>query len=406
MLSIRKNLGERYTPLYFLASLGNGGLAISFFMYLQFMVPHKGYPMATFDTLIPYLTGDNPLVSVLIAITMIAILILAFRHFILLAWNFSEYAKFKQTAAFQTFKQSNAEVSTMAIPLTLAMSINVLFILGGVFVPGLWNVVEYLFPFALMGFAAVGGYALWIFANYFVSHLVEGSFDCTGNNSLSQMITVFAFAMIGVGFAASAAMSHTMLSAALGALGAMFFFSIVLVLSLIQMVLGFRGMLAEGVHKEQSVSLWIIIPILTVVTIGLIRILHGLEHHFGNESNHALLFVLTSISISIQIFFGVLGYLVMKKVGYFRDYVHGSERSAGSYSLCCPGVAFFVLGMFFIHDGLVKNLVIEQFSLAYFALILLLLIVQIKTILFTLHMDRKLLRPALKEEAIVTASQA
>lgn len=38
-----------YRPLYFLASLGAGGMAVSFFMYLMFLVPHphtrsRGWP--------------------------------------------------------------------------------------------------------------------------------------------------------------------------------------------------------------------------------------------------------------------------------------------------------------------------------------------------------------------------
>ena len=32
------------------------------------------------------------------------------------------------------------------MPLALAMSVNVGFIIGLTFVPGLWNIVEYLFP--------------------------------------------------------------------------------------------------------------------------------------------------------------------------------------------------------------------------------------------------------------------
>ena len=31
---------QSYSPLYFLASLGAGGLAVTFFMYLMFWVPH------------------------------------------------------------------------------------------------------------------------------------------------------------------------------------------------------------------------------------------------------------------------------------------------------------------------------------------------------------------------------
>ena len=125
----------------------------------------RRYPIATFDAIWPYLSGSNPLISGLIVVAMVAILILAFRHFYLLAWNIGEYRKFKRTAAFASFKQSNAEVSTMAIPLTVAMSINVGFVLGGVFVPGLWNIVEYLFPFALLVLprsVPMGCGSLWI----------------------------------------------------------------------------------------------------------------------------------------------------------------------------------------------------------------------------------------------------
>ncbi len=36
---IRKNLGEKYVPMYHLGALGSGGLAISFFLYLNFLLP-------------------------------------------------------------------------------------------------------------------------------------------------------------------------------------------------------------------------------------------------------------------------------------------------------------------------------------------------------------------------------
>ena len=33
---------DTWSPLYFLASLGAGGLAVTFFMFLMFWVPHPG----------------------------------------------------------------------------------------------------------------------------------------------------------------------------------------------------------------------------------------------------------------------------------------------------------------------------------------------------------------------------
>ncbi len=48
-------LRENYTPIYFLSALGAGGLAVSFFIYLMFLVPHPNVPMATFDFVYPVL---------------------------------------------------------------------------------------------------------------------------------------------------------------------------------------------------------------------------------------------------------------------------------------------------------------------------------------------------------------
>jgi hypothetical protein len=109
-------------------------------------------------------------------------------------------------------RETNGAVSLMALPLTLAMTINVLFVSGAVFVPGLWNVVEYLFPFAMAAFFAVGVLALRTFADIFGRAISNGHFDCARNNNLTQMQAAFAFAMVGVGLAAPAAMSTVKLT--------------------------------------------------------------------------------------------------------------------------------------------------------------------------------------------------
>ena len=42
---LRRDPQQPWHPSYWLAALGAGGLSISFFMYLMWMVPHKGFPM-------------------------------------------------------------------------------------------------------------------------------------------------------------------------------------------------------------------------------------------------------------------------------------------------------------------------------------------------------------------------
>ena len=379
---------ENYTPTYFLAALGAGGLSVSFFMYLMFLVPHPDTPMATFNDVMPALMRGDWLTFV-VAFSMVFIIGLAIFHFKFLIWNIKQFKAFKETPKYEKLKNSNAEVTLMTIPLTLAMTINVCFVLGAVFAPGLWSIVEYLFPFALIGFAVCGYYAINIFMEYFTRLLKTGDFDFTKNNNLSQMISIFAFAMIGVGFAAPGAMSHYIVVNAIGIFGAIFFLTISFLLLAIKLIMGFKNMFEHGVSLEASPSLWIIIPILTITGITLIRISFGLDHHFDGTLAKSSLFTLTSTVVALQLIFGLLGYKVMKELGYFKEYVNGEKKSEISFALICPGVAFMVFGMFFINFGLVFNGVVEKYSIAYFILMLPFVYIQYVTIMTFMKLRAK-----------------
>ncbi|MEA3354274.1 MAG: hypothetical protein U9Q33_10715 [Campylobacterota bacterium] len=381
-------LKEKYTPMYFLASLGAGGLSVSFFMYLMFLIPHPNTPMAIYDQVFPALFKGDWL-SFITAFSLVFIIGFAIFHFKLLVWNIKQHKAFKETKAYDTLMNSNAEVTLMAIPLTFAMTINVCFVLGAVFVPGLWSIVEFLFPGALLGFAVVGYYAIKIFMVYFSRLLTTGDFDFTKNNNLSQMVSIFAFSMVAVGFAAPGAMSHYIVINAIGIFGAIFFASIAILLLVIKLILGFKNMFEHGISSEASPSLWILIPILTLLGITFIRINFGLDHHFGQELAKASLFTLTSTVLALQLIFGMIGFSVMKKLDYFKEFVHGEKKSPVSFALICPGVAFFVFGMFFINMGLVMNGVVAKYSIAYFILMVPFMFVQYKTIIYFFRLKNK-----------------
>ena len=377
---IINNLHSKYNPLYFLAALGAGGLAVSFFMYPNFMIAHKGYPMITFDHLYPLLMGEDMLTSLLVGSVFVVIAGLALLHFRLLFWNISEYRKFKKTEEYQSLINSNREISLMAIPLTLAMSVNVSFILGAVFIPGLWQVVEYLFPVALVAFMAIGIYALKILGDYLARIFIKGEFKTSDNNNFYLMIAVFAFTMIAVGFAAPGAMSHHKEINAIGMFLSIFFLSIAIILGVIKMTIAFKSTLEHGIDKGTSASLWIMIPILTLMGITFIRLTMGLHHGFEEALSKPSFFIITSVILSLQIFIGLTGYKVMKSVGYFRDHSQGSSANAGSFALVCPGVAFFVFGMFFLVFGLVQNGLVTTMSPTFFVLLSPLVLIQLQTL--------------------------
>jgi len=380
---------EKFNPMCFLASLGAGGLSVSFFMYLMFLVPHHGSPMATFNHIFPELIKWEPLSAVII-VSQIFIIIFAFLHIQLLIWNTKQFLTYKKTDAYKQLISSNSEITLMTIPLTYTMMINVFFVLGAVFIPNLWSIVEYLFPFALIGFIVTGFFSLKILFNYFSRLLINGNFDFTKNNNLSQMISIFALAMVSVGFAAPGAMSHNLTINAIGIFGALFFGSFAILLLIIKITMGFKNMFEQGISVEASPSLWIIIPILTLLGIMMVRVSFGLMHNFDSAMSKSSLFTLTSVILSVQILFGILGYKVMKMNRYFETYIEDEKtRSSVSFALICPGVAFMVFGMFFINFGLTYNGVLVKNTIPYFIMMLPFIYIQYKTVVYFFKLKSK-----------------
>lgn len=383
---------EKYSPSYFLASLGNGGLAVVFFMYLMFMIKHPNSPIPVFEDIMNVFTGNDTFIKGITGIALLGIIYFAYRHVKLLIMNMKEFKKFKQSDEYDKIKGTNAEVSMMAVPLTYAMTVNVSFIIGAVFIPNLWNYVEFLFPVAIIAFGLIGIYAVRIFLVYLSSLVITGKFDFEKNNNLSQLISSFAFIMVGVGFAASGAMSHITLTYMIGLLGAIFFTSLSVVFLGINLVLGFKSILRSGITEEGAPSIWIIIPIITLLGITFVRVTSGVYHNILNSNpSPVLMFIVLSVLVSIQIIFGITGYMILKKIGYFNKFISGTSKSVGSYSLVCPGVALFVLGMFLIHWGFVKTGIVNQFSVTYIIMVTPLILLQYKTINTLSKLNFKLL---------------
>jgi len=384
---------ETYNPLMFLAALWAGWMVVVFFMYLMYIVPRdKKYPIPTFDTLKEVcLNADTSIMmKTTIVFAVVWIIYFGFKHFKILIKNIKALKKFKWTKECKALKSGNSEVTFMAIPLTLAMTINVLFIIWAIFIPKLWTIVEYLFPGALVWFALVGLLALKLFSEYFIRLIMQKwNADFVENNNLGQLISAFAFVMVGVWFAASSAMSNNVITSAIWLVASTFFITIASAIALLKIILGFQAILKKGLDESASPTLWIMIPILTLIGITVVRNMHGLHTHFESHFSAGTYIMFTTVIVSMQMMFGYIGYVVMKKNGYFDDYVNWKEKSPWSFALICPGVALAVFAFFFLHLGLVKTWVVEKFSITYFVLLAPIMYLQYKTIVTMLKLNKK-----------------
>ncbi|RKZ94625.1 MAG: hypothetical protein DRQ43_06550 [Gammaproteobacteria bacterium] len=366
-----------WSPLHFLAALGAGGIAVSFFMYLLFWVPHPNQPIPVFNDWVSYLQTAGPAGQAMIFFALGGIILFASLHFHWLFLNFKQYRQFKAGGGVEKLIGSNAHTQLMAIPLTVAMSINVGFIIAAVFIPGLWGIIEWLFPVSMLVFVLLGIWASRIYLNFFSHVLHHGSFDNTANNSLAQLLPSFAFVMIGVGLSAPAAMSHNEVLIGISYLLTIFFISSALFMGLIKLIIGFNDMFKEGASRASLPTLWVVIPILTITGIATMRLSHGL--HTLELGHGASNYVLLTAIFSLQIMFALMGWAVMKRMNYFQAVLKHEEKSPVTFALICPGVALTIMGHFVLNKVIVASGIISQFGIFYMGFSLLLIALQLVT---------------------------
>jgi len=392
---------SRYSPLYFLSSLGAGGIVVTFFLWLMFWVPHPGKPVPVFEDIAAAFATGGIAMQAMIVLAALGIAVAAVTNFRLLVWNLGRIGRFRAQPGYDAFRNSNAETQTLAMPLALAMSVNAGFIVGLVFVPGLWGITEYLFPLAMAAFVAIGVLAFRQLGAFLGRVLAHGNFDHSANNSFAQKLPAFALAMVGVGLAAPAAMSTVPATVAVSLTLSGFFLTASVVIAVVALVLGIQSMMENGVAPEAAPTLMVIVPILTVLGILLLRQDHGLHTQFAGHTAPADTLVMLSRILSVQVLFILFGVLALRRVGYWGRFVTGSATSAGAYALICPGVAFSVMLQFWINKGLVGADVIAKFGVAYWSLSAVAVAVQVATIALALYLNRRHFRaaPALAQPA-------
>ncbi|WDP92384.1 MAG: hypothetical protein HUN04_22740 [Desulfobacter sp.] len=381
---------NNWSALHFLASLGAGGMAVTFFMYFLFWIPHPGRPIPVYEDWISYVQKAGAAGKGMVLIGLAGIIIFAWLHFRWLYLNFAQYRIFKASGGQKEIIGTNAHTQLMAMPLTYAMSINVCFILAAILAPGLWNVIEWLFPVSIFMFTIIGVWASRIYLDFFSLVLQRGSFDHTANNSLSQMLPSFAFAMVGVGLAAPAAMSQNAIVIGASYLLSIFFTTGALFLGLIKLIIGMNDMIKQGVSRSSLPTLWVVIPILTTAGIAVMRLSHGL--HTLELGHGASDFILLAIIFSIQIVFFLLGWSVMKRMNYFKTLLNHEEDTPVTLALICPGVAFVVMGHFVLNKVITASAVITKFGYTYMVLSFGLIVLQGLTGWLLIRLARKQLR--------------
>lgn len=381
---------DAYSPLYFLASVGAGGLAVTFFMYLMFWVPHPDAPVPVFEDILRAWGNGGIAIKAGIAAAVTGIAGFAFLNIKSLIWNLGQLAVFKKTEKYTKLRQTNAETQLLAMPLALAMTVNVGFIIGLVFVPGLWGAVEYMFPLAMVAFALIGMLALRQIGHFLGRVLSAGGvFDVTANNSFAQLLPAFALSMVAVGLAAPGAMSTVPTTVGISLIMSTLVGTVAAIYAIMAAITALSSMLQHGTAKESGPTLMIVVPILTVLGIMLMRQNHGLHTTFDVHTTDAGSLMLMTKILAVQFAFALMGLIVLRRQGYANAFLRGPGNSPGAYALICPGVALSVMMQFWINKGLVATGLIAKFGVAYWGFTAIALGFQIAMVALVLYLNRR-----------------
>jgi len=93
------------------------------------------------------------------------------------------------------------------------------------------------------------------------------------------------------------------------------------------------------------------VPILTILGIASYRLLMASQHHFAVEVTQSAIALTLGVLFIAQVLIFVTATPTVLQRGGWRALVTDQPQGA-SFSLICPGVGLFVLGMFLVSNGL------------------------------------------------------
>lgn len=377
-----------YSPLYFLSSVGAGGLTFTFFTYLMFWVPHPGRNTVFFEDILATFGNGSFFQQLAILVAVVGIAFFSAFNVHSLVWNLRQFSSYVKTPEYIELRRSNAETSCLAVPLAIAMTLNTFFIVGLVFLPGLSNVIHYILPIGLLGFILIGLWCLTLIGQFLIRVLPERSFDLDANNSLIQLLPAFALAVVSVGVS-SPAMLSTNTSIVGAALVASTIFATMTVLWVfIAVFVALPSIIKHGTAREAAPTILMIIPIITMLGITILRQNNGLHTVFGARGVPGESLYLLADFLIVQVAVLLVGLIVLYRQGYFSTWVFGPNRSPLSFSLICPGVSLSVMIHFFVNKGLVEAGMITKFDTVYWLLMVPAFIAQFIALGLELHLSR------------------
>jgi hypothetical protein len=331
---------EDFSPLFFLASLGAGGIAVTPFVLMQYTTEH-GKGLITRSQL--WENGFSGFMAGYFYSLELVMIIFSVLHFVLTLWFGIQLFRWIKEGNLKTLIEDplkNASILTPFISLLMTMNL----FIGPVryFFPIMSDNFQDLFLPAMIFWLILFISIIYIEIKLLAISFIKG-FDIEKIH-FGWLLHPFLLGMLSTVGTGIAAMSKDLSIADTAAFLSLVPLSMGLFLFIIKLIILFKSHFAkQGLPEKQFLpSFLIIIPNITLFAISFFRLGHYLETHRGFHLD-SYFYIVLGIAFAFEIWYLLFGLFLLKD--YFKNN-HFNDFYITQWGFICPFVAFVVLGSF------------------------------------------------------------
>ena len=348
-------LVDRFNMLWFIMALGFGGTSVAGYAFLNNTLPRNPpFKGMLYNTNINEYTAQmGTLYSYLTAYLKLHMLFFGALHivaligctFLYIGWRRKYPRQYKELC--NDTKRNSVLITA---PLAYAMAFNVFLVLGYVFVDWMRINLDLLIPYAAAVYALLWIWTLTTAIRLQAIALSKG-FD-VNTMHFGWLLIPFSLAMTSVTGAGIAYLAHG------GLADAVFFlsltsFTMALFLLCVKLFSLFKSHYAGGMPSQIEFlpSFFVVVPIITLLSISILRYGYYFQHKFHQPLPPALFAFLACSGFALMTWYTIMGLFLMRD--YFKKYLFNMAYfDESQWGLICPMVAYSVLATFVYKHGL------------------------------------------------------
>jgi len=347
--TLSASLVDRFNMLWFIMALGFGGTSVAGYAFLNNTLPRntpfKG--MLYNANINEYTAQMGTLYSWLTAYLKVHMLFFGLLHIVALMGCTLLYVRWrrKHPERYMELCNDTKRNSVLIAPvLAYAMAFNVCLVLGYVFVDWMRINLDLLIPYASIVYGLLWIWTIATAIRLQVIALNKG-FD-VNTMHFGWLLIPFALGMTsvtgaGIAYLAQGGLADTIFFLSLTA------FTMALFLLCVKLFSLFKSHYASGLPSKVEFlpSFFVVVPIITLLTISILRYGYYFQHKFHTPLPDALFAFLASSGFALMSWYMLLGLFLMRD--YFKKYLFNADYfDESQWGLICPMVAYSVLATF------------------------------------------------------------